>query len=278
MKLKFLGTAAAEGIPSMFCDCEVCREAKNRGDKNIRTRSQAVLDDKIIFDFNADTYMHFLAHDLDIKNIRTCLLTHSHDDHLYPEELKLLRPNFSYRPISEPFTIYTGKSGFDRIDALIQKFPEVYFDTKLLTPFEPFDVDCYTVYALPATHPAQTSPFVFIVEKDNKVMLYNHDTSMYPNETITFLKNFGKKFDFITSDCTGGAQELPDGYAGHMNIRRNLELRDLFIELNLYDSNAPWYLNHFSHNSGLTVLFEEFSEIAATYGFMTSYDGCEVEF
>ena len=27
MKLKYLGTAAAEGIPGMFCNCRVCRNA-----------------------------------------------------------------------------------------------------------------------------------------------------------------------------------------------------------------------------------------------------------
>ena len=33
MKLKYLGTAAAEGYPAMFCNCENCKKAqKEKGD------------------------------------------------------------------------------------------------------------------------------------------------------------------------------------------------------------------------------------------------------
>lgn len=30
MKIKYLGTAAAEGVPAIFCRCEVCRKSKAR--------------------------------------------------------------------------------------------------------------------------------------------------------------------------------------------------------------------------------------------------------
>ena len=58
MKIKFLGTCAAEGFPAMFCQCPVCEKAREKGGKNIRTRSQAVIDDTLLIDFPADTYMH----------------------------------------------------------------------------------------------------------------------------------------------------------------------------------------------------------------------------
>jgi phosphoribosyl 1,2-cyclic phosphodiesterase len=31
MKLNFLGTAAAEGFPAIFCNCEYCKEARKLG-------------------------------------------------------------------------------------------------------------------------------------------------------------------------------------------------------------------------------------------------------
>ena len=43
MKLKYLGTAAAEGQPGIFCRCALCLEASRRGGKDIRTRSQALV-------------------------------------------------------------------------------------------------------------------------------------------------------------------------------------------------------------------------------------------
>lgn len=59
MKIKYLGTAAAEGIPAIFCHCEICKHAREHGGKNIRTRAQALIDDKIMLDLGPDT-LNFL--------------------------------------------------------------------------------------------------------------------------------------------------------------------------------------------------------------------------
>ncbi len=47
MKIKYLGTAAAEGIPAIFCECKICKKARELGGKNIRTRSQALINDDL---------------------------------------------------------------------------------------------------------------------------------------------------------------------------------------------------------------------------------------
>ena len=44
MKLTYLGTAAAEGWPAAFCNCDGCRAARRLGGRNIRTRSQALVE------------------------------------------------------------------------------------------------------------------------------------------------------------------------------------------------------------------------------------------
>ena len=60
MKITFLGTAAAEAMPATFCNCKYCIEARRLGGKNIRTRSQSIIDGKLLIDLPADTYYHFL--------------------------------------------------------------------------------------------------------------------------------------------------------------------------------------------------------------------------
>lgn len=67
MQLQYLGTAAAEGFPGMFCSCAACERARKAGGKNIRTRSQAVIDDSLLIDFPADTYHHVLTHGLALE-------------------------------------------------------------------------------------------------------------------------------------------------------------------------------------------------------------------
>ena len=38
MKLQFLGTGAAEGIPAVFCECEACEEIRRRGETEYHSR------------------------------------------------------------------------------------------------------------------------------------------------------------------------------------------------------------------------------------------------
>ena len=55
MILTFLGTAAAEGFPAVFCNCDFCKEARRLKGKNIRTRSQTIINDDLLLDLPADT-------------------------------------------------------------------------------------------------------------------------------------------------------------------------------------------------------------------------------
>ena len=67
MKFKFLGTAAAEGVPGLFCNCEICEKTRILKGKNIRTRSQSLINDDLLIDFPADTYLHVLNYGLEIE-------------------------------------------------------------------------------------------------------------------------------------------------------------------------------------------------------------------
>jgi len=69
VKIKFLGTAAAEGWPGIFCECDVCMKARELKGKNIRTRSSCIIDDKYMVDFPPDTYMHVLNNGLMLSKI-----------------------------------------------------------------------------------------------------------------------------------------------------------------------------------------------------------------
>ena len=91
MKIKYLGTAAYEGIPSLFCECETCKKARAFKGKNIRTRSQALINDDLLIDFPPDTLVHANTYGIDFQRIHHCLITHSHSDHFYPEDIMIVR-------------------------------------------------------------------------------------------------------------------------------------------------------------------------------------------
>ena len=62
MKILYMGTAAAEGWPALFCSCPICTQARDHGGKNLRTRTQALLDGSLLIDFPPDTYSHALRY------------------------------------------------------------------------------------------------------------------------------------------------------------------------------------------------------------------------
>ena len=107
MKLTYLGTAAAEGWPALFCRCEYCMKALERGGKNLRTRSQAMVNDDLLIDFPADSFSHMQQNGLDFSAVKNLLITHSHMDHFSPSDLHLRSSSFyAHNQTSDSLTLY----------------------------------------------------------------------------------------------------------------------------------------------------------------------------
>ncbi len=276
MKIKYLGTAAAEGIPAMFCQCENCRKSRELGGKNIRTRSQALIDDTILIDFPADTYMHYLTYNFPLDKIKTCLITHSHSDHLYPADLEMRMEVFSHIKDKETLTLYSAKSGYDMVTELADRY-NMHKDATavLIKPLVPFEAEGYTITPIEATHDKKSSPVVFLIEKEGKSVLYSNDTSEYPEEGWEYLAKLNKPINVVSMDCTEG--ESHTTYDGHLNIWRVIEMRKRMLELGIADDKTVFILNHFSHNGG-NVVYDDFIKTARDNNFLVSYDGMEYEF
>ena len=275
MKLQYLGTAAAEGIPAIFCECENCVKSRGAGGKNIRTRSQALIDDTILIDLPPDTYMHFLTYSIPLSKIKSCLVTHSHQDHLYPEEIVMRKNGFSHIPNKEPLVFYSDKAGVDMINEIKKRgVPDEIAYARLITPCEELDVEGYRVTPLRATHDVYSSPVVFIIEKDGKSIFYSNDTSEYPEESMEYLKGLTKPLDLVSFDCTEACRDTT--YAGHLCFNRCVALRDELIRIGAANEKTLFVLNHFSHN-GKNVLYDDFKKIAAEKNFEVSFDGMIIE-
>lgn len=275
MKLKYLGTAAAEGIPGMFCNCRVCRNALKIRGKEIKTRSQALLDDKLLIDFPADTYMHILNHGLDLRNIHNVIITHSHSDHFYPNDFWCRFEGIAYDIVEEPLNIYVTEAGYNEaLRQLGEDLNETRVKFHKIAPFEPFDVEDYHIIPLAADHDSSSNPVIYIIEKGGKSLLYAHDTGIFPDSTWDYLEKYNKKFELISLDCTGMAQK--NWRRSHLCLNTDKEVYDRLTEIGVCDKNTIVYVNHFSHNGMLT--HEELVVEAEKYGFLVTYDSLEVVF
>lgn len=278
MKIQYLGTAAAEGIPAIFCECEICKRSAALGGRNIRTRSQAIIDDTILVDFPADTYIHSLKWGVRLSKISTCLITHSHMDHLYPAEIEMRKDVFAHLVKENPLTFYSAKSGYEGLKAVIDRheIPATRINAVEVQPYKSFVAEGYKITPVKAEHDKKSTPVVYAVEKDGKSLFYAHDTSELCDESMECLKNLGKPFNLVSLDCTQANDEIVP-YVGHLNLNKCDKLRERFIRDGIADKDTVFVLNHFSHN-GADVVYNDFVKIAEKRGFVTSYDGMLIEF
>ena len=275
MKLKYLGTAAAEGIPGVFCTCPVCTHARENKGKNIRTRSQALLDGKILFDFPADTYMRDIASGftaVDLPAIRHVFITHSHSDHFYPAELELRRSVFVLQEPIEILNVYGNKAVMDAFRSNnMDEWSKGYNVYHFMEAFKPVEADGYKITPLTAKHSDNEDCLFYMAEHDGKALLYAHDTGFFPE---TVWEHFGKtkiRFDLVSLDCTSMTGR-DGGY--HMGILDCAEMRKRLFSIGAADEKTVFVLNHFSHGGGLN--HEELCAAAAKENFLVSWDGFEV--
>ncbi|MCL2495104.1 MAG: MBL fold metallo-hydrolase [Oscillospiraceae bacterium] len=281
MHLKYFGTAAAEGIPGMFCTCAVCRESLRLGGRNLRTRSQALVDGRLLIDFPPDTYGHMLRGGLDLPSIHALLITHAHQDHLYAQDFENRKPGFAYvgdagARHETPLRVYATAKAMEHVRTEDRDRIEERGITQLheIAPFEPFTVDDFVATAMTADHGAASGPVIYAIERAGAAMLYANDTGFFPEETWEYLAGVKPYFSFVSLDCTGMIRQ--DYRRGHMALPANAEVRDRLIALGCADENTIFCAHHFSHNGGLT--HGDLVNEAAKIGFLVSYDGMEIEF
>ncbi|MDI3508582.1 MAG: phosphoribosyl 1,2-cyclic phosphate phosphodiesterase [Clostridiales bacterium] len=270
MKLKFLGTAAAEGWPALFCQCDACRRARRLGGKNIRTRSSCLIDEEYMVDFSADTYMHVLNEGLDLTKVKHLIITHSHEDHFYPSDLMMRRQPFAYMDKPEPLTIYGNDKVQSCFDAVNGARNDNILIFRQVRAYEPFSAGEAVITPLLADHSPEEQCFVYVIELNGKKLLYGHDSGYFPETTWEVLRNY--MLDGVVLDCTSGPQSC-EHY--HMGLPQDIKVKERLLEQASAGDNTIFIINHFSHNGGL--LYDQLVETAAPHNFKVTYDGMEIE-
>lgn len=279
MKIKYLGTAAYEGIPSLFCECETCKKARAFKGKNIRTRSQALINDDLLIDFPPDTLVHANTYDIDFQRIHHCLITHSHSDHFYPEDIMIVRDDYNHAPGYKLF-YYAGESAYFTLKKLFEKDNmKNTGGVELVKKFKIIKFSHYEVIPLPASHDPKSSPFVYLIKdlNDGKVLLYGNDSGYFSNETMEYIFNNVKHIDLISLDCTGALQKkwgLNNGR--HMSLDVNIMLFNDLKRHGIIDAKTIKVSNHFSHNGG--AIYDEIAPVAKEEDVIVTYDGLEIDF
>ncbi|NLK39305.1 MAG: hypothetical protein GX303_03515 [Clostridiales bacterium] len=267
MKFQFLGTAAAESWPALFCVCDHCKRAEAAGGRNIRTRSQALVDDKLLIDFPPDTYLHIMRSGLPLRDIHSCIITHSHSDHLYVDDLYMRKKKtFAQLKDDIPFTVYGSAPTVEMLRDIAEKG---IIKTVQFSPFVPFEVEGYTIPPLLAAHDPATEPVIFLISDGKRTVLYGNDTGYFPEQTWDYFRESGVRLDLLSLDCTGGT--LLQWRKNHMSLDVCAEVKQRLCEYGVVTDKTISVVHHFSHNGIAT--YDEMVPLAKEQGFLVSYDG-----
>lgn len=243
MKLQYLGTAAAEGVPGLFCQCAMCQYARKKMGKEYRARSGAVINDRIMIDFPPDAYSTCLRTGINLPEIQHILFTHSHSDHCCASELQFRSdPVYCIRTDEESLHLYGNHEVQRRLEKVVDEVPHLAYT--YLEPFVTKQIGDLMVTPLLAFHNPPEKAYLYLLEQSGKRLLYAHDTGLFPQETLDFLK--GKPLDLVSMDCTCGV--LPDNGGGHMSLGENKLMKEKLSQQGCAHSGTIWVINHFSHN------------------------------
>lgn len=276
MTATYLGTAAAEGLPAVFCNCNTCLEARRKGGKNIRTRSQILINDDLLLDFPMDTYMHALTNRLDLSAVRHVFITHAHMDHCYPQDLTMHGEPYAHNMTAQTIHIYGNATVLEvfaeqtRRELKPSVAPSVVLHE--LKPYDVTETDGYAVTALPAQHTAGENCLVYLIAYNGTRFLHLNDTGILPDTVYDFLGEHSGRIDTVSFDCTYGY--FKKGPGRHMGVLDAVGERDKLIGRGLTDEDTRYVLTHFSHNGALdhTALVRKVKPL----GFKVAYDGMKI--
>ncbi len=282
MKIQYWGTAAQEGIPALFCNCESCKNARAKKGKNIRTRTQILINDDLLIDFGPDTFVHSTMYGFNMSRLGHILVTHPHDDHFYPNELTNRLENYAKNPPVDTLVIHGAEETLSAIRRVSDNNPKYKNQTRIvfdiMKPYETRKIGDYLVTPLPARHTTEC-PFIYLIEEGGVSFLVMNDTGRPTLEVHDYLAKRGITLAGISFDTTYGVANTIEkfGKVGHhMGLVDNFAVKEYLATLGVVNKHTVCIATHFSH-LGNSIDYDKLCEIAENYGMIVSYDGMTIE-
>ena len=270
MRLMILGSAAAEGVPALFCHCATCREARRRGGKDLRRRTAYLWDD-VLVDFGPDLIGQTLAFGLDLSRLRHLLVTHTHGDHFLPEYLLFRRPGYSAVPSDAMLTVHGNEAVRRGVEALPLPLAELQVQCRTIRAGEEIALgEGRSALALRAAHNPEEECLLYLLRSPGGAILIANDSGWWPEETWERLAQ--ERVDVAIIDCTYG---LSTNLGGHLPATEVIHAAAELRRLDILSPTGRVLANHFSHNG--RCLQADLEARLGPEGIEVGYDGMVVE-
>lgn len=270
MRLLFLGTAAAEGYPGIFCKCARCQAARALGGRDQRYRSSLLINDDLLIDFGPDLLAAAQRFNCVLADVTTGLVTHAHSDHFYLANFEMRKSAFTGGQTPPTLNLFAPE---DVTAALAQAFPDEEELRMRVTTVHAFDAwghGGYSFTAFRANHALeQREPLFYSIAQGPHAVLYATDSGPFPEATWQALA--GRSFDVIIMEETLGGGK----YNQHMGFATYLEHAERMRAQGMLRPGGRLFAHHFSHSGN--PVHAELEAFFAPYGVEVAYDGLVVE-
>jgi len=283
MILTFLGTAAANAFPEAFCKCTHCEQARLLGGASLRKRSAVLMNDDLLIDLGPDIMAASQMHHCSLTNVRYCLQTHPHADHLDPSHLLSRSP--AYGVVGAPaLNFYASAETIQRTAATFERDLADYSllsaaAEKLLNlvihpikPLTPITFGPYRVIAFPANHAPTMGALIYAVQSAGKSIFYGIDTAEFFEQTWQGLLQFNLQFDLVILDHTYGLQESG---SDHLSARQFEQHVQRMRQTGLLKPRGRAFATHIAHQGN--PAHPDLVEYAHDHGYEVAYDGLILE-
>lgn len=270
MKITFLGTAAAEAIPSPFCDCPVCEHARANGGKNVRRRQSVLINDNLLVDFGPDVISSCAAFGISLIGVTTLLVTHSHSDHFVPTELAMRAKPFRLATELPEMTMVAGPSVWTKWDQ-VESDAYAGIRRQPILPGRSVEVNGYRVRAIEAAHQSRIGDAMNYIIDDGRIkLLYASDTGLYADHVWEELRDAA--LDGVLLEATswrvGPGKE-------HLNESDFAQMLESLRHVGAMHDRTVVIATHFSHQG--VFPHDELKEKVKKHGAICAYDGLSVE-
>lgn len=287
--MRFLGTGAGEGVPTPFCRCRVCEQARKKGGKEVRLRSSFRVSKELMIDFGTDIFASCIRNHTDLYDLKYLLVTHTHEDHFDIFNL-FLKPMIS-RGNGEKVHVYLNGKAYDlleRFDSMGLDGEKRFFSDHAEKDYE-FHRLCFwkeeaigdflvtPVKGEHRAHLEDNSANYYIVLPNGKNMVYALDTGYYGDETFEFLR--GKKLDYFIVESTFGSADRGERPYSHLDLNSVYHLCEKLFEQQTITEKTEVYLTHINQEQDYTheEMAEECRGRKTPFHVTVAYDGLQID-
>lgn len=283
MRLRFLGTGAATAAPLPFCQCDFCRELRQR--RVFRRRAALLIDEGLLIDFGPDVPQMAAEMNVDLTQVYTVLQTHSHADHFDAGHWVTRIPGYAPEGLGEVLLAGSAETMAhirekmmreegDAADLMDEAAAEAMRILPRAVPVDrPFYTCRYDILPLAVPHDVRDGSVIYVVHStsDERTILYATDCPRFPQRVWDALS--GYRLDCAILDHTyGSLPHLPS--TSHMDAPTVAEMVETMRIRGILKPGAPAYATHISHEAQGSV--QRMQDYAAQHGYLLAEDGLDI--